>query len=82
MGGKLMKKIQVLGPGCPKCNKLAVQTEEAARALGIEFELEKVTDLIAITEFNVMMTPALVVDGQVKVSGKVPSVEELKELIA
>ena len=77
-----MRKLQVLGPGCTKCNKLAALTEEAAQALGIEYELEKVTDLIAITEFNVMMTPALVVDGQVKVSGKVPSVDELKEMIA
>ncbi|MDH4156378.1 MAG: thioredoxin family protein [candidate division Zixibacteria bacterium] len=77
-----MKKIQVLGPGCPNCEKLAQATMEAAYALGIEHEFEKVTDIQKIMSFGVMMTPALVVDGQVKVSGKVPSVEEIKKLLA
>jgi len=77
-----MKKIQVLGPGCPKCTRLAEVAEAAAVAAGVEYTLEKVTDINAITGFGVMMTPALAVDGQVKVVGKVPSVEEIKALLA
>jgi small redox-active disulfide protein 2 len=77
-----MKKLQILGTGCAKCNALTAATEKAAQALGVQYELEKVTDLQRIMSFGVMMTPALVVDGQVKVSGKVPSVDELKILIA
>ena len=78
----MKKKIQVLGPGCMKCNKLAENTEEATRALGLECEIEKVTDIKTITGFGVMITPALVVDGQVKVTGKVPSIDEMKELLS
>ena len=76
-----MKKIQVLGPGCPNCRKLAEITEEAARELGIEFELEKVTDIVQITQAGVMATPALVVDGTVVSSGRVPKQEEIKEML-
>lgn len=76
-----MKKLQILGTGCPKCKKLAENTEEAAKALGIEYELEKVTDINDIMKFGVMMTPALAVDGVVKVVGKVPGVEEIKKLL-
>ena len=76
-----MKKLQVLGTGCPKCKKLAEQAEEAARGLGIEYELEKVTDLNEIMAFGVMMTPSLVVDGVVKIIGKVPGVEEIKQIL-
>lgn len=76
-----MKKIQILGTGCPKCKKLAESTEEAAKSLGLEYELEKVTDITAIMGFGVMMTPALAVDGQVKVTGRVPSVAELKKML-
>jgi len=77
-----MKKLQILGTGCPKCHKLAENTEAAARALGLEYELVKVTNINDIMKFGVMMTPALAVDGQVKVVGKVPSVEEIRKLIA
>ena len=77
-----MKKLQVLGPGCPKCLELAKRTEAAAQALGGDYELEKVSELRQIMAFGVMMTPALVVDGEVKVVGQVPSVEEIKKLIA
>ncbi len=77
-----MKKLQILGTGCPKCKKLAEATEEAAKGLGIEYELEKVTDITAIMSFNVMMTPALAVDGKVRVSGKIPSLAELRTLLA
>jgi len=76
-----MKTIQVLGTGCPKCKKLAENTEAAAKDSGIEYQIEKITDITEIMSFGVMMTPALAVDGQVKVVGKVPSVEELKSLI-
>jgi small redox-active disulfide protein 2 len=77
-----MKKLQVLGPGCPKCVELAKRTEAAAGALGGDFEVEKVSDLGKIMAFGVMMTPALVVDGEVKVVGQVPSVEEIRKMIA
>ena len=76
-----MKKIQILGPGCPKCKKMAENAEAAARELGIDFEMEKVTDIKAIMGFGVMMTPALVVDGKVKVSGKLPDVDEIKKIL-
>jgi small redox-active disulfide protein 2 len=77
-----MKRVQILGAGCSKCEQLAEQTEAAARELGVEFELDKVTDINQILSFGVMMTPALVVDGEVKTMGKVPSVAEIKELLA
>ena len=77
-----MKKLQILGTGCPKCTKLAEATEQAARELGIDYQLEKVTKIQEIMAFGVMLTPALAVDGEVKVSGKVPSVEEIKQLIS
>jgi small redox-active disulfide protein 2 len=76
-----MKKLQILGTGCPKCNSLYMATEKAAQSLGVAYEMEKVTDLNRILLFGVMMTPALVVDGKVKVSGRVPSVDELKQLM-
>jgi len=77
-----MKKLQVLGPGCPKCIELAKRTDEAAKASGVDYELEKVSELKQIMSFGVLMTPALVVDGQVKVVGQVPSVDEIKKLIS
>ena len=77
-----MKKLQILGTGCPKCKKLAENTEAAAKALGIEYELEKVTDINQIMGFGVAMTPALAIDGEVKVVGKVLGVDEIKTLIA
>jgi small redox-active disulfide protein 2 len=76
-----MKRLVILGPGCPKCNKLYNETEQAAEELGLEFEMHKITDIRAISGFGVMTTPALVVDGEVKCVGKVPSVEELKTMI-
>ncbi len=77
-----MKKLQVLGPGCAKCVELAKRTEEAAKAAGGDFEVEKVSDLGKIMAFGVMMTPALVVDGVVKVVGQVPSVDEIRKIIS
>ncbi len=77
-----MKKLQILGTGCPKCKKLAENTETAAKELGLDYEMEKVTDLNAIMAFGVMMTPALAVDGVVKVVGKVPEPAEIAKLLA
>jgi len=77
-----MKKLQILGTGCPKCKKLAENVEAAAKVLGIDYELEKVTDINEIMKFGVMMTPALAVDGEVKVVGKVPNSEDIKDMLA
>jgi len=76
-----MKKIQILGTGCPKCKKLAENAEAAAKELGIEFEIEKVTGINEIMKFGVMVTPALAVDGKVKVVGKVVSPDEIKGML-
>ncbi len=77
-----MKKLQILGVGCPKCKKLAENAQAAAKALGIEYSIEKITDVNAIMGFGVMMTPALAVDGEVKVVGKVSSPDEIKKMLA
>jgi len=77
-----MKRIQVLGTGCPKCKKLAGNAEAAAKAIGIDCQIEKVTEIDKILAFGVMMTPALAVDGVVKAVGKVPSVEEIQKWLA
>ena len=76
-----MKKLQILGTGCPKCKALAENTEAAAKALGIEYTIEKVTDINEIMAFGVMMTPALAVDGEVKVVGKVPEPGAIKDML-
>ena len=76
-----MKTLQILGVGCPKCSQLAAATEIAAAALGLEYQLEKVTDLKRIMSFGVMATPALVVDGVVKCAGRIPRIEELKTIL-
>lgn len=76
-----MKKLQILGTGCPKCKKLAENAEAAAKSLGIEYSLEKVTEINEIMKFGVMMTPALAVDGQVKVVGNVPDEAAIKAML-
>ncbi|MBN2070921.1 MAG: TM0996/MTH895 family glutaredoxin-like protein [Candidatus Krumholzibacteriota bacterium] len=76
-----MKKIEILGTGCPKCKKLAEHAESAARELGIEYELIKITDINEIISYGVMMTPALVIDGEVKSLGKVLPVDEIADLL-
>jgi len=76
-----MIKIQVLGSGCAKCSRLAENAETAARQLGLDYELVKVTDLNEIMGFGVVLTPALAVDGRVKVAGKVPEPEEIKQML-
>jgi len=76
-----MKKIEILGMGWAKCNQLAERAKEAVKELGIDAEVIKVQDIKTITNYGVLITPALVVDGTVKVAGKVPKVEEIKEWI-
>ena len=73
-----MKKIQVLGGGCSKCKILAEEIQKAADEMGVEIEVEKVTDYQQIMAFGVMTTPALVVDGKVMFSGKVVKANDLK----
>jgi small redox-active disulfide protein 2 len=77
-----MRQIKILGPGCRRCDQLAAATKEAADQLGIDYELEKVTDVAKFADYGVMMTPGLVVDGEVKSQGKVLSPEEIKAMLA
>ncbi len=73
-----MKKIQVLGTGCAKCERLAEQTRLAAEELGLQYEIETVQDIDRIVAMGALATPALAVDGKIVVSGKIPALEELK----
>lgn len=82
MGERKVKKLQVLGTGCPTCRKLAERVDLAAKELELDYELEKITDIDRITDFGVMATPALAVDGEVKSSGGLPSMDEIKNMIA
>ncbi len=77
-----MKKIQILGTGCAKCKKLAENAEQAAKSLGLEYEMEKITDLAQIMNFGVMTTPGLAVDGKVVSVGKLPSPAEIEKMLA
>jgi len=74
----MKKTIQILGPGCPKCQKLAEESEKAARELGLDFEIVKVTDLKEIMKYGVLSTPGLAVDGKVKTVGKVLDAQKIK----
>ncbi|MCX5783750.1 MAG: thioredoxin family protein [Elusimicrobia bacterium] len=76
-----MKTIQILGMGCQKCNKLYEHAETAAKELGIEYNMEKITDINKITEMGAMMLPALAVDGTIKIAGRVPTIETIKETL-
>ena len=77
-----MKKIQILGTGCPKCKQLTENAEAAAQEAGIEFEIEKVADINEIMKFGVMVTPALAIDGEVKIVGKVASPDDIKTMLS
>jgi small redox-active disulfide protein 2 len=77
-----MKKIQILGTGCPKCKQLFANAEEAVKTLGIEAQIEKVEKIPDIMKFGVMITPALVVDGVVKSAGKMLSAEDIQKHLA
>ena len=74
-------KIELLGTGCAKCKRLAKNVEAAIKDLGIEAELVKVDDITEIMDRGVMLTPALAVDGELKVSGRVADVKEIKEIL-
>jgi small redox-active disulfide protein 2 len=76
-----MKKIQILGTGCAKCAKLAENAREAAESLGLDYEMEKISELNQIMAFGVMTTPALAVDGKVLLTGKVPSAADIEKLL-
>ena len=76
-----MKKIQILGTGCPKCKQLAENAEAAANALGLEYVMVKVTEINEIMKFGVMMTPGLAVDGVVKSAGKLLSADDIKKIL-
>jgi small redox-active disulfide protein 2 len=77
----VMKKLKIFGPGCARCNKLAEHTEAAAKELGIDYEIEKVTDIDEISAAGVFVTPALAVDGELKLVGKVPTPQEIKTVL-
>lgn len=74
-------KIQILGTGCPRCKALSSNTEKAVKELGLNAEIEKVTGIQDILKFQILMTPGLVIDGQVKAAGRVPSTDEIKQLL-
>ena len=74
-------KIQILGTGCPKCKALASNAEKAVKELAMDAEIEKVTAIQDILKFQILMMPGLVVDGQVKAAGRVPSTDEIKQLL-
>ena len=76
-----MTMIQILGTGCPKCKELANHADTAAKELGIDYELVKITNINDITNFGVIMTPAMAIDNDVKFAGRVPSIKELKEIL-
>ena len=74
-------KIQVLGTGCPKCKALTENVEKAIKQTGVDAEIEKVTDIAGIMSFGVMITPALVIDGEVKATGKLLSPDEIAKFL-
>ncbi len=76
-----MIKIQILGTGCSRCRDLTANAQKAVQELGVEADVEKVTEIQDIIKFQILMTPGLVIDGQVKAAGRVPSVEEIKQLL-
>ena len=77
----VMKHIRILGPGCPNCRRLAAAVDEVAGELGLDYEIEKVTDITRIIELGVLSPPGLVVDEELKVSGRMPSRDEVRDLL-
>ena len=81
MEGTGFMKIQILGTGCPKCKQVEANAREAVKNLSIDAVIEKITDVNRIIDFGVTVTPALAVDGEIKFSGRIPSIEEIKDII-
>lgn len=81
MKGEVVPKIQILGTGCKKCRELTSNAERAVQELGIGAEIEKVTEIQDILKFQILMTPGLAINGQVKAAGRIPSVEEIKQML-
>jgi len=77
-----MTDIKILGTGCSKCNTLYEAAEQVATESGIEFTIEKITDMMKFMDYGVMITPALVVNGKLKVAGKIPTNDEIKQFIS
>jgi len=77
-----MRRIEILGPGCQKCEALYERAREAARELGLECTIEKVTNIEAIVQRGVLSTPALVLDDEIKASGRVPTTSEIRKLLS
>jgi small redox-active disulfide protein 2 len=77
-----VSKIQILGTGCSRCRDLTANAQKAVQELGADVQIEKVTDIQEIIKFQILMTPGLVIDGQVKAAGRIPSVEEIKQMLA
>jgi len=75
-------KIEIIGPGCPRCIATEKNVKEAVKQLGIQAEISKVTDVAEFAKKGVMFTPGVIVDGQVKISGKIPTVDEIKEVLS
>ena len=75
-------KIQILGTGCPKCTQLEANARAALEEIGLECEVEKISDINEIMTFGIMMTPGFAVDGEVKAAGKLLSVDEIKALLS
>jgi small redox-active disulfide protein 2 len=74
-------KVQILGTGCARCKTLTANAEKAMQELGLQTEIEKVTDIKDIMKFQILMTPGLVIDGKVKAAGRIPSPEEIKQML-
>ena len=75
-------KIEIVGPGCPRCIATEKSVKEAVKQLGIQAEISKVTDVAEFAKKGVMFTPGVIVDGQVKISGKIPTVDEIKQILS
>ena len=76
-----MFKIQILGTGCARCRMLTANAEKAVHELGLQMEIEKVTDITDIMKFQILMTPGLVIDGKIKAAGRIPSPEQIKQML-
>ncbi len=79
--GSMVKMLQILGAGCPRCEMLANNVEAAAKSLDLDCRIEKIADVNRITSMGVLITPAFAIDGEVRVAGKIPSVEEIRDMI-